>query len=90
MKKTCLMSIIIITIIILYGRVCDTPPTIISTVKHIMASWSFWVQKHFCGIKIHTLDALSGHHCQISKTFYFWKKTWPPLSGHLSLTATFG
>ena len=43
--------------------------------KYSIASWSFWVQKHVCGIKIDTSDALSGHlKCQISKTFFFWKK----------------
>ena len=59
-------KLILLQVTKLYGRVCDTPPTNTSTVKHSMASWSFCVQKHVCGNKIDTPDALS--HCQISKT----------------------
>ena len=56
------------------GHICDTPPTTTSTVKHSITSWSFWVQKHVCGIKIDTPDGLSGHHWQISEPIFFLKK----------------
>ena len=38
--------------------------------KYSIASWLFRVQKHVCGVKIDTSDALSGPLCQISKTFF--------------------
>ena len=71
------------------GRVCVTPPTSTYKRKYSIASWS-WVQKHVCGIKIDTSDALSGHLYQISKTFFFFLNEAsyerpPVLSGHFQL-----